>query len=192
MAITMRDLKDLLAKEDINFYEAPDRSALLANFRGLNDSYRVVMMIELDGRFLQFRTLGWLTCPSDHPSLTEVRKAIGDETYRRRLIKIGWDPSDGEIVSYADMWLEDAVLTYQQFKRMLQNYLPATDVVCGRLKEVLESGRDPGRQSVEDMIGKTLEREGSRLPQGVRNILERLRGKDRVGSGEREREDDWV
>jgi len=192
MAITMRDLKDLLAKEDINFYEAPDRSALLANFRGLNDSYRVVIMVELDGRFLQFRTLGWLTCPSDHPSLTEVLKAIGDENYRRRLIKIGWDPSDGEIVSYADMWLEDAVLTYQQFKRMLQNYLPATDVVCGRLKEVLESGRDPGRQSVEDMIGRTLEREGSRLPQGVRNILERLRGKDRVGSGEREREDDWV
>jgi hypothetical protein len=192
MAMTMDEIKRLCKKEDIRVFEDPNRPALLAHFGGANGSYQVVTLLELDGIFLQLRTIGWLHCAPDHPALTEVLKAVGEENYRRRLVKIGWDPADGELVAYADVWIEDGTLTQQQFSRMLHNYLPVMDMAYGRLKKTIETGHDPGEQTLEDMLGSVLEREGKGLPKKTRSLLEKLRRKGRPKSGEREDEDVYV
>ncbi|OFV84235.1 MAG: hypothetical protein A2W26_09655 [Acidobacteria bacterium RBG_16_64_8] len=192
MAMTMDEIKHLLTTEGIKYFIAPDRPALLAGFGGVNGSYQVLTLLELDGTFLQLRTIGWLHCPPDHPALTEVLKVVGEENYRRRLVKIGWDPGDGELVAYADVWIEDGALTQQQFSRILHVYLPVTDMAYGRLKKTIETGHDPGERSLEDMLGAVLEREGKGLPKKTRDLLKKLRRKGGPKGGEREDEDVYV
>jgi hypothetical protein len=121
-----------------------------------------------------------------------VLKVVGEENYRRRLVKIGWDPADGELVAYADVWIEDGTLTQQQFSRMLHVYLPVMDMAYGRLKKTIETGHDPGEQSLKDMLGTVLEREGKGLPKKTRDLLKKLRRKGGPKSGEREDEDVYV
>lgn len=189
MAMTLDQIKRLLESEDIKYFVHPEREALLASFAGLSGSHQVVTSLELDGTFLQLRTVGWLHCPSDHPALSEVLKVLGEVNYRARLVKIGWDPSDGELVAYADVWIEDGKLTQQQFSRMLHNYVPVVDMAYGRLKKTIETGHDPGEKSLEDMIGAVLEGGGSGLPQKVRELLDKVRRGGRPKRGEREEED---
>lgn len=178
MAMTLDELKKLFEAEDIKYFVDPNRAALLASFRGIgDDSHRVLAKLELDGMFLQFRTIGWLSCPDDHPSLTAVLKVIGAENYRRRLVKLGWDPADGELVAYADVWLMDGKLTKQQFSRILHNYLPVMDLGYLRLKKTIETGHDPGQQEPGEALKRMLEGEGRGLPDAVRELLEKLRGK---------------
>lgn len=143
MTITLDELKSLADRLGLKYFLAPDRPAIALGFTGMNGSYQVIMKVELDGRFLQFRTLGYDHCPADHPHLEAVLRVIGALDFKLRVTKFGWDPSDGEIVGYADLWLEDAKITQQQFATMLAAYLPAIDLGHARIAKTLETGVDP-------------------------------------------------
>jgi hypothetical protein len=143
VTITIDKLKSLAEKQGLKYFVAPDRPALMMGFGGANGAYQVIMHIDLDGRFLQFRTLGYGSCPSGHPYLEPVLRVLGALDYKYRLTKFGWDPTDGEIVAYADMWLEDATLTQQQFTAMLSAYVPVIDQGHARIAKTLETGVDP-------------------------------------------------
>ena len=144
MSITLDNLKSLATKEGLKYFLAPDRPALLMGFSGLTGSYQVVMVLELEGRFLQFRTIGYASCPVGHPHLDAVLRVLGSLDYKLRLTKFGWDPSDGEIVGYVDLWLEDGSLTQKQFASMLAAFLPAIDMGHERIARTIETGVDPG------------------------------------------------
>jgi Putative bacterial sensory transduction regulator len=196
MSMTLDDLKELFEKQGVTYFVAPDpaRPAILATFQGVNGAYQVITHLEVDGTFVQLRTINWLHCPAGHKAVGEVLKAVGDENYQRRLVKIGWDPTDGELVAYADVWVEDGKLTQQQFSRMLSVYLPVMDMAYGRLKKTIDTGHDPGMLSVEDAIRGYLEGAGggggSGLPDKVRKFLDEMHksGKTPDGPGKREPE----
>jgi hypothetical protein len=181
MALTLEQLKQYLEAQGIrNYFEAPDRPAILAGFQGANGSYQVLVHLEIEGTFLQLRTLNWLRCPPDHPALGELLKAVADINFRRRLVKIGWDPVQGELAAYADVWIEDGTLTPQQFVRMLSVYLPVMDMAYGRLKATMETGRDPGDPSLEDLVATATgggAGAGGAVPDKVRRLLDELRKK---------------
>lgn len=148
MTITIEQLKSLAEREGLTYFVAPDRPALLANFGGLTGSYQVIILVELDGRFLQLRTLGYGKCPADHPHVDAVLRVLGALDYKYRLTKFGWDPTDGEIVGYADLWLEDATLTQGQFAGMLHALIPAIDQGHARIARTIETGVDPDGSTV--------------------------------------------
>lgn len=143
MTISLDQLKSLVQAEGLGFFEDPRRPAILVNFSGNNGAYMVVMLVELDGRFVQFRTIGYGSCPPDHKNLLPVLRVLGEMDYRYRLTKFGWDPADGEIVGYADLWLEDGTLTQRQLAAMLRAYLPAIDQARPRIARTVETGIDP-------------------------------------------------
>jgi hypothetical protein len=143
VTITVDQLKSLVQAEGLSFFVDPSRPAILLNFSGHNGAYMVVMLVELDGRFVQFRTVGYGSCPSDHPHLEAVLRVIGEMDYRLRLTKFGWDPNDGEMVAYADLWLEDGTLTRKQLAAMLRAFLPAIDLGRARITRTMETGVDP-------------------------------------------------
>jgi hypothetical protein len=143
VTISVDQLKSLAKAEGLGFFVDPSRPAILLNFTGQNGAYSVVMLVELDGRFIQFRTVGYGSCPADHPNLKAVLRVLGEMDYRLRLTKFGWDPNDGEIVGYADLWLEDATLTSKQFAAMLRAFLPAIDLGRLRITRTMETGVDP-------------------------------------------------
>jgi hypothetical protein len=143
VTITIDKLKSLAEGEGLRYFIAPDRPALCMGFGGASSSYQVIMLVELDGRFLQIRTVGYGLCPSDHPHADAVLRVLGALDYKFRLTKFAWDPSDGEIVGYADLWLEDATLTQRQFAAMLRAFLPAIDQGHARIVQTMETGVDP-------------------------------------------------
>jgi hypothetical protein len=143
VTISLDQLKSLVRAEGLAYFEDPSRPAILLNFRGNNGSYMVVMLVELDGRFMQFRTVGYASCPADHPHLEAVLRVLGEMDYRLRVTKFGWDPNDGEIAAYADLWLEDATLTQKQLAGMLRAFLPGIDLGHPRITATMATGVDP-------------------------------------------------
>ncbi len=177
MALTLEQLKSLVDGEGMHYFLAPDRAALLLGFRGMFGRYQVLINLELEGTFLQFRTMGYLNCPSDHPHLTAVLKVLGSINYQKRFVKLGWDPNDGEIAVYADAWLQDGTLTQSQFGRMMNNYLPVLDVSYGRLKKTMETGEDPGEDDPATTLASALGGSGASLPPELAKLVEKLQGK---------------
>lgn len=144
MSITIDRLKSLLDGQDVRYFQDPHRPVVLANFAGIFGSYQVVFQIDLDGRFLLIRTLGYGSCPKDHPHCQAVLQVLGNLDYQMRITKWGWDPADGEIVACVDVWLEDASVTETQFRQWLAVFLPSIDIAHHRIAEALSSGVDPG------------------------------------------------
>jgi hypothetical protein len=143
VTISVDQLKSLAQAEGLGYFIDPNRPAIILNFTGINGNYMIAMLVELDGRFIQYRTVGYGSCPSSHPHLPAVLRVLTDLDYRLRLTKFGWDASDGEIVAYVDLWLEDAVLTQHQFAAMLRAFLPAIDMGRVRIARTIETGIDP-------------------------------------------------
>ena len=175
MALTLARLKTLCDGEGLKYFVAPDRPMVLLAFGGLNGKYQVVVPLELDGRFLQVRTLGYLRCPADNPHLAAVLKILGELNYRMRMTKFGWDPNDGEIVAYADVWIEDGDLTQQQFGALFRSLIPTIDLNYPRLTDAIHTGNDPGLQLPSQTGG------ASQLPPEVQSLLDRIRAKSGKG-----------
>lgn len=154
MTITIEELKSLTSGVGVPYFIDPDRPALLMTINGLTGSYEVLAKIEVDGRFLQLRTKPnrYATCRADHPHIDAVLRVLLALDYSRRLAKFAWDVTDGEIVAYADLWLEDAILTPEQYKAMLSVFIPIMDMAHERIVKTIETGVDPAAGGDDDMM----------------------------------------
>lgn len=147
MSISLDELKDLLTQHKVRYFVDPDHDALLGLFGGYHGSYKVVFEVDLDGTFLQLKTLGYVQCPTTHPHCRVVLELLGLLNYSYRSTKFAWDPRDGEIVGYVDLWLEDARVTLLQLAANLGILLRTIDRAFYRLNGIMETGVDPGDPS---------------------------------------------
>ncbi len=182
MAMTLDQLRKLADEEGFKYFLDPEREALMMGATGINGRYQFVLLLEVDGQFIQFRSINYLYCPVKHPHLLEVLKVLGELNYKLRLAKFGWDPRDGEIVAYADTWVMDNELTQSQFSRIVHNYLPAIDLNYKRIKTTMETGEDPGEFDPETALEQILGEEMG-LPQELRDLIRQLQeeGKEEGG-----------
>ncbi len=186
MAIELDDLKRLLDKEELRYFVAPDRPAIMVGFAGMFGHYQVVLTLELDGTFLQFRTVRYLHCPQDNPHLLAVLKVLGHIDYTIRLVKFGWDPADGEIVGYVDEWVMDDTLSQAEFSKMVQSFVAGIDSNYDRLKRTLETGEDPGPLDPASLMGRLF---GGGLPEAVTTLLEAQRKKKKEEEEQKKKEE---
>jgi hypothetical protein len=193
MAFTLEKLKKLCDGEGLKYFLAPDRPAAMMVFGGTNGRYQVIAKVEMDGRFVQVRTIAYLHCPADHPNLVPVLKVLGHLNYQLRLVKFGWDPSDGEIAVYCDIWVEDGDLTQTQFKALFRSLVPAIDLNHQRLTRTIETGIDPGEvaagtagglpKDIEEALRKIAVGTGPATGPGPQEGPTPEKGKDKPGSG---------
>jgi len=142
--MSFEQLKRLASDQGLKYFLAPDEPALSMTVSGNHGTYQVVMKLELDGRFLQMRTVGYGFCPKTHQHCAAVLEVLGSNNYMLRVTKWGWDQNDGEIVAFADLWAEDATVTSNQFLALLATFLPAIDVGHRRIDVTMQTGIDPG------------------------------------------------
>ncbi|MGF1613970.1 MAG: YbjN domain-containing protein [Gammaproteobacteria bacterium] len=142
MTLTLSELRSLADAEGLKYFLDPREDALLLAFQGGSGSYHMLILLDVNGQFLQFRTVEYVSVPPDHPHLLEALKLLVGMNFRVRMVKFAWNSDNGEVVAYADVWLQDAKLTQEQFHRMLSNYLPVIDDLHMHLQEVLE-GKAP-------------------------------------------------
>jgi hypothetical protein len=185
MAMKMEELKKLMEGEKLKYFIDPSRPALMLSLKGMAGTYQFVVLLEIEGTFIQFRTLHYLQCPADHPHLLEVLKVIGSLDCLKRFIKFGWDPSDGEIVGYSDITLgEDGRLEQKQFHQAIGFFVTGVDISYKRLQETIETGKDPGNLNPAQVASTLLGSAGS-LPEELRKLLEKLGGQSPSGSGKK-------
>jgi hypothetical protein len=190
MAMKLEDLKKLLDKEGLRYFVAPDRPAILLGFSGMFGHYQVVMTLELDGTFMQFRTVRYLHCPQDHPHLLPMLKVLGHIDYTIRLLKYGWDPSDGEIVGYVDEWVTDGKPSQAQFSRMVQSFVSGIDSSYDRIKRTIETGEDPGAVDPAALLERLM---GGGMPDEIRRMVEEAKRKaagEGPGEGKKKKDED--
>jgi hypothetical protein len=191
MAVTRAELQKLLEAEGLRYFLDPQRDALMVGCQGANGRYQFVIHLDLEGTFLQMRTISYHHCPTDHKHVLPLLKLLGSMNYELRLVKFGYDPTDGEIVVYADLWVMDGTVTQQQFSRMLHNYLPSMDVCYARILKTMETGVDPG---LADPVAALASGAGDGLPGPLRRLLESLaeaakgtEGKDHADEGKKDK-----
>jgi hypothetical protein len=140
MTCTLPRLRELLDGEGLRYYLIPDQEGVMLTLTGTENRYQFRILLEDDGNFLQFRSDGYLLCPQGHPNLDTVLKVMGAANYRLRLMKFGWDPTDGEIAAYVDQWVMDADFTQAQFGRMADAYMAILDDEYTTFKAAIDSG----------------------------------------------------
>ncbi len=176
MAMKMEDLRKLLDAEGLRYYLDPNRDAALLGFGGVDEQLEIVIALDVEGRFLQFRSMNYSTCKADHPHLPAVLRLLAQLNLSLRLVKYAWDQRDGEIMVFADVWLMDAALTAEQFKRMLHNIVSSMDENLPRIRQTIESGKDPGPEDPAALAAKA-GADPSSLPEPLRKLVEKIRGK---------------
>ena len=181
MALNMDQLKQLLNAQGLHYYLDPQRDAAMLTAAGHFGQYQCVIALDLDGTFLQIRSVNYAHCPSENPNLVVVSKVLGEINYRTRGVKLGWDPRDGEITVYVDAWLQDGTVTNQQFGLMIQLFFAIADGSSLRLLSTIETGKDPGDISIEN-ISEVLQRADSSLPPAIKAMLEQVRSKQGTNS----------
>ena len=183
MALTMEQLKKLLDGDNYNYLIDPKRPALMLGARGINGSYQCYILLELEGKFLQFRLVNYANCPVGHPHLLQLLQVLGELNYQKRLIKFGWDSKDGEITAYADIWLEeDGTLTQTQFNTNIRNYFSSLDEAYRRIRQTIDTGKDPGEIDPAKMVEDAIAEGGSAVSPELRELLKKLRGESGEGA----------
>jgi hypothetical protein len=106
-----------------------------------------------EGQFVQLRAAELVSghALETTPYRRRILAAAAEETFRRRLAKIGYDPQDGEIDCCVDLPLEDCTLTQRQFEYAFHLLILVARLVHLRMATILETGRDPGPLDVEDL-----------------------------------------
>lgn len=183
MSITFDQLQDLFRQQDLKFFTDPSRSAIMFGITGLRGSYHIMGILGENDGFFQVRTSQYLFCPANHPHVVPMLKAICQINFQYRIAKFAWDPSDGEIAVYADMVIADGTFTKSQLHRLLGGFLPTIDLNAPRLRQILETGKDPGESSRADMIHGLLDGVPG-LPPELRALLEKMKGGGAGGEGE--------
>ncbi len=170
MAMTLDELKRLVDGCKLRYFVDPRQPALMLGMGGMCGSFQAVIHLDVDGRFLQVRTFQYLHCPPGHPNGPAVLGVLAALNHDFRLVKFALDPQDGEIVAYADAWIEDGRLTQAQFTRMLDNFFPTVDMSRLRIRAAMETGRDPGRIDSPDALQRAMAGAGGppvRFPDGI-------------------------
>ncbi len=164
MTLTMEKIKSLTEGEDLKYFLDPDRDALMMGATGANGRYQLLLLLEVEGKFIQFRSMNYHSCPEGHEHLGATLKVLGDLNFRLRFVKFGWDPSDGEIAVYGDAWIEDGDITQKQFGRMVHAYLTMMDLNFARIDKVIRTGEDPGKGGSDSGLPPELQEMIDRLP----------------------------
>jgi hypothetical protein len=171
MAITMERLRGLLEAQGLHYFVDPSRNALFLGINGLGGTHQFFVMHELEGRFIQFRTLNYHSCPDHHPSLHALLELLAELNYRLRFVKFSRDPLDGEIVVYGDVWLMDGDLSNDQFAQIIQSYMSLLDYNHPRIRATLETGTDPGEMDPADVLRQA---DDGSLPPELQSVIDDL------------------
>jgi hypothetical protein len=129
------------------------------------ERFSIVIRVSENGGYVQFQAPTLLTL-RDHVYKGVVFQTLCHIAYQYKLLRLEYDPADGEIRASIEVPLEDAVLTKRQFDRCLDGLVQLVDdVALPRIQAVLATGQDPGQRAAAQQF---LEQ----LPPGMVSLLE--------------------
>jgi hypothetical protein len=94
-------------------------------------------------------------------------------SWETKMLQWEYDPSDGEIRAIIEFPLEDSILTERQFHRCLSGLIQIVDsIAIPRLKEVMETGEDPGNLELGERLLLSIQEEAPGLLELLEKAME--------------------
>lgn len=142
MSIALSQVEEVMREMDFR-YARTDEEHLLFGVRTEVESYRIVLNLDEDGEYLSLSTWQLLVCEAGHPNLDEVLLLLARANDEYKIVQLGWNPADGEIVAVVAVPLEDNdSLEEPQLGQALATMVLVCDDVLPALREAL-AGQGP-------------------------------------------------
>jgi len=145
MATNHDQIAGFLTRRNLKFQRQDDRSMILVPY---NDQkigrVTVVIRLEEDGEFLKIFAPNLFSYP-EGPHKLPLLQTLLYTSWETKMLQWEYDTSDGEVRAIVEFPIEDAVLTEKQFFRAFDGLVQMIFLFHGRIKQVIETGTDPGR-----------------------------------------------
>lgn len=137
------------------------------------ENFLIVVQLDEEGEFFKLFAPQVLTGIQEHPHKPSILQTMLCISWETKMLQWEYDPTDGEIRAIIEFPLEDSILTENQFNRCLAGLVQIVDdVAMPRLKEVMETGQDPGDQEMGERMLLTLQEEAPGLLQMLEKAME--------------------
>ncbi|KKJ01260.1 YbjN domain-containing protein [Prochlorothrix hollandica] len=153
MAVTLDQLAQLLDQRNWHYQQDPESQCIYTGVKAQNlDKLFIVLNLTENGEFLQLQAPQILSL-TDHVYKGPTLQTLATIQYQVKMLRLEYDPSDGEIRGSIELPLEDASLTQRQFDRALNGLIQLVDHhAIPRLRQTLATGIDPGPPSLAQQM----------------------------------------
>lgn len=153
MATTLSFLAHCLDERDWHYSVEANHNCIITGVKGDNvERLPIVLQLSENGEYLQIQA-PMLLQVKDSVYKRLLMQTMAHIEYQVKMLRLEYDPADGEIRASVELPLEDAVLTQRQFHRCLSGLVQIVDeVAIPRLKTVLATGEDPGMPALEQRL----------------------------------------
>ncbi|WP_066376698.1 MULTISPECIES: hypothetical protein [unclassified Anabaena] len=154
---------------DYRFDEEADQIITGVEAENVED-FLIVVQLDEGGNFFRVFAPQVLEIVENHPHKAAILQTILTISWETKMLQWEYDPLDGEIRAMIEFPLEDSILTERQFHRCLSGLIQIVDnIAIPRLKEVMETGQDPGNIELGERILLSIQEEAP----GLLEILEK-------------------
>ena len=153
MATTLSTLAQYLDNYDLTYQVDSENERIIFGGKGENiENLWIVIRLCENGEFIQLIAPEILNV-QDHIYKSVLFQTLLIIQWELKMLRFAYDPSDGEIMASIQLPIEDSTLTEKQFFRALQSLVRMVDkTAMPRLKTVLATGKDPGKQKLVDEL----------------------------------------
>jgi len=153
MATTLSQLASYLDRRDWRYQIDRDNQCIITGVKAQNlDHFIIILNLSENGEYLQCQAPQIFTL-QDHIYKGPFLQTMATIQFQVKMLRLEYDPSDGEVRASIELPLEDSQLTQRQFDRALSGLIQLVDGhAVPRLKKVLATGNDPGQPSVEEQL----------------------------------------
>lgn len=140
MATTLTYVKHLLDQLAIKYSRQSTDSAIFLGFDlPSGRSLKIVITVDLDGTYLEFRSIDLPPCSQAHPMAAFVKDLLLGINHTTRFVKFGWDISSGVISGAGDVWIMDTELTPELLRCQVWSFVMGHIDLVRRLHELLDT-----------------------------------------------------
>lgn len=174
MATTVDKIAEYLDRRGLKYRLDASKSRAIINIQADNlDKFKVVVQLDDDGEFFKLFAPEVLSGVQDHPHKDAILQTMLCISWETKMLQWEYDPSDGEIRAIIEFPLEDAALTERQFYRCLSGLVEMVDdFAMPRLKQVMETGKDPGDPEAGERLLLMLQEESPGLLELLEQAME--------------------
>ncbi len=165
MGATLEQISKYLDKQGLIYEIQSDKARIITQVEAEHvEDFLIVIQLDEEGEFFKLFVPEVLTGVQNHPHKTAILQTMLVISWETKMLQWEYDASDGEIRAIIEFPLEDAIMTERQFDRCFSGLVEMVDSwAMPRLREVMETGVDPGDVALGERLLLTIEQEAPGL-----------------------------
>lgn len=171
MAVNVQEIAEYLDQLGWDYRIDEEEDRIVTGVEGDHvEDFLIVVQLDEEGKFFRLFAPQVLSGVKDHPHKAAILQAMLVISWETKMLQWEYDPSDGEIRAIIEFPIEDSTLTEKQFNRCLSGLVQLVDsVAIPRLREVMETGHDPGNVEIGERLLLSIQEQAP----GLLDLLEK-------------------